>query len=526
MAKRLTALFLALMCLLSLSACGGESPDDPNYIQGHSAGKELSQTPAADDVFSLNTSSEDSFHPMKTTNAFNQLVCDLVYENMIEVDNSYEAQPNVITSWSSSDGGVHWKFTVDTGRRFHDGTQMTAADVAYSLNVAVNSDRFARRLNCVIGCSPDDNKVFSVTLSKANLLLPQLMAIPVIKSDTNKEEYPTGTGPYTFSKDHRSLLKFDLYPGSSSLPLDVIYLKEYTGVNGIISAFEDSLIDVVTNDPSAPTNLGYGSSNEKRGFNTTNMHYIGFNMKSPVFAYQAMRYAMNFAFDRAALVDQFAGYAVKANLPVNPVCAWYDEAYAKQFEYDLRQTQLVFSNTGLFDYDGDGYLEMKVGNEIQEINIDFVICSASIIKSNCAARFVSDMASLGLKVNVRELSWKDYTEALALGQYDMYYAEVRLTPDFDLTMLTLENARMNYGGIKDEFLVDVINRYLASDGADARKAACSDMCAQILNMGYFIPLCFEKHQIITHRGVIEGIKANENNPMYNFGSWVISFDNE
>ncbi|MBQ2908319.1 MAG: hypothetical protein IJE56_00005, partial [Clostridia bacterium] len=63
----------------------------------------------------------------------------------------------------------------------------------------------------------------------------------------------------------------------SSLPVDTIYLKNYMDTSAKISAYEASLIDVVTNDPTGMYNLGYGSSNETRYYDTTNMHYIGFN---------------------------------------------------------------------------------------------------------------------------------------------------------------------------------------------------------------------------------------------------------
>lgn len=514
--------------LFSLTACGGggeQTPvtDDEN-IQGKSAGREIKSAAAADSVFTLNYSSKNSLNPMTATNTNNQLVCDLVYENMIELDNNYHVTPNVITDWETPDGGVHWVFTVDISRRFHTGEQMTAKDVAYSLTCAMNSERFGRRLNCVIGCSPNDEKTFAVTLSKANLLLPQLMAVPVIKYDSLGEDRPMGTGPYTYAKDNKSLVKFSGYKNADLLPLDVIYLKEYNGVDETISAFEDSLIDVVMNDPSAPTNLGYGSSNEIRGINTSNLHYIGFNMEGENMAYEGLRFAMNFAFDRESIVNQFGGFALEAELPVSPASDWYDASYAKQFKYDLKQVQLVLNNMGLKDYDGDGFLEMKAGGTIKEIDVDFILCGASSIKVNAANKFASDMASLGLKVTVRALTWDEYCEALTKGEFDMFYAEVRLTPDFDLTMLTTEGARMNYGGVKDEQLDEIIGRYLASEES-ARRAACADMCALILNRGYVVPLCFERHQMITHRGVIEGIKPNENNPLYNFANWKISFDN-
>ena len=52
-------------------------------------GKDLTMGEAADNVFSLNINRRYSFNPLIATNHFNQLVCSLVYENVVEVDNDF-----------------------------------------------------------------------------------------------------------------------------------------------------------------------------------------------------------------------------------------------------------------------------------------------------------------------------------------------------------------------------------------------------------------------------------------------------
>ena len=49
-------------------------------------GKDLTMGEAADSVFSLNINRKYSFNPLIATNHFNQLVCALVYENVVEVE--------------------------------------------------------------------------------------------------------------------------------------------------------------------------------------------------------------------------------------------------------------------------------------------------------------------------------------------------------------------------------------------------------------------------------------------------------
>ena len=38
-----------------------------------------------------------------------------------------------------------------------------------------------------------------------------------------------------------------------------------------------------------------------------------------------------------------------------------------------------------------------------------------------------------------------------------------------------------------------------------------------------IPVCFERHEVITHRNVITGIEVTSSNVFYNISEWTIKF---
>ena len=518
--KRYTALLCLAAMLLLLCGCGGADTSD-DYVDGKSAGKYLSQMAAADDVFSLNYNSAYSMNPLVATNTNNQLVCCLVYDNMLELTNSYSVEYNIITAYSSSDGGQTWTFKVEPGRKFHDGSDVSAYDVAYSIQCARGSDRFRDRLSYVAGCSANDAETLTVSLSKKNMMFPMLLTVPVIKSGSYGESYPIGSGPYTYASDHLSLVASEHYPNYRALPLKTVYLKEYTGIDDTISAFQDSYIDAVLNDPTATTNLGYGSANEIRAYNSTNLHYIGFNVQTGIFTYDAMRFAMNYAFDREYLVEQMGSYGMETPFVVTPAAPGYSKTAAKEFDYDLNTVKTVFANLGLSDYDGDGFLEMRNGTTLVNTDIDFIVCNASSIKVNMARRFASDMASIGINVTVEELPWSDYKARVEAGNYDMYYAEVRMNPDCDPSKLLVTGSSLNYALVSDQRVEEAIALFLQSD-EDGRADAAVNMCNVIATTAYIVPLCYERHQLVSHRGVIEGIKACENNPFYDMKSWTVN----
>lgn len=518
--RKLFAILCVLLVVFGTVGCDEAVQQSGEYVSGTSAGKDLAQTAAADSVFSLNYSSAYSMNPLSATNTSNQLVCALVYENMLELDNNFEVQYGLISDYTTTDGGKTWRFKVSPGRKFHDGSDVTASDIAYSIQCARSSDRFRSRLSYVVSAAAVDGETVVVGLTKQNMMFPMLMTIPVIKNGTNSEAHPIGSGPYAYAEDGLSLVASEYYPNYRALPMSVVYLKEYTGIDDTLTAFQDSYIDVVVNDPTATTNLGYGSANEIRAFNTTNLHYVAFNTSKGVFVYDAMRYAMNFAFDREYLVEQMGGYGVETSFVINPAASWYSKTAAKEFEYDLDTVRTVFSNLGLEDYDSDGYLELRNGSTLIKTEIHFVVCNASSIKVNMARRFASDMEGLGVKVTVDELPWKEYSEAISNGNYDMYYAEVRMNSDGDPSKLLMTGGQLNYSQVSDKTVDEAIGIYLQSDES-GRNDAAVNMCNIIATTAYIVPLCYEKHQFISHRGVIEGVKACENNPFYDVENWKV-----
>ena len=546
--QKLLALLLVFAALLSLSACGREE-DDPNAIPDSTGGKEIVKGAAADERFTMNVNIKYSRNPLVATNHSNQLICDLVYENMIELDDNFQVieGAGIITEWECSDDAKNWTLTVGEGHYFHDGSEVTARDISYSLGLAINADRFAGRFASFQGASPGEGQVF-VTLGIGDAAFIRLLNIPVIKSGTygEKRDYgntPIGSGPYTYNEDGTKLIAAETYPGYEDLPVKEIYLKEYKTADEIISAFESGSIDVVTNDPSSYTNLGYASTNEIHTYATTNMHYIMFNEESMLGRYSYFRLAMQHAFDREYLVELLHGNAVASPFPMYPTCPDYPTALASTVDYNLESCRRILEVAGVRDYDEDGMLEFMNGSP-QEINLNIAVCADSSAKAGIVRKFQEDMASLGLQVTVHEMTWDNYMKALEEGeiaisntgtqtvQLDMYYGEVRLRSNFDLTELLQprkeenERTNINYSRSTDATIVNQIEAYLASRDT-TRPGAYYQFCQYLTGQsGSLITIGFEKQQIITRRGVCKGVEPNAGNPLYNFVNWTIDLEND
>ena len=266
------------------------------------------------------------------------------------------------------------------------------------------------------------------------------------------------------------------------------------------------------------------------------MHYVAFNEESMLGRYSYFRVAMQYAFDRAYLVELLDGNGVATPIPMVPSCKDYPTSLASVLEFNLETCKRILEGAGVQDYDDDGELEFMSGSP-QEINLNFVICADSAAKSGVANRFKEDMASIGLKVTVHELTWDNYKKTLESGEVqvgnqtytmDMYYGEVQLRSNFDLTQL-LETrdekkngtTNINYTRSNDASIEGWINQYLKAN--DAMRSSAYYQLAEYItrSVGSLVTIGFERQQIITHRGVCKGIEANCGNPLYNFANWTI-----
>lgn len=519
--KKPLALLLAAVTMISvLAACRDSEAPPENTVSGENIAEEIKDLESADNIFSLNSTQTETFNPYTDTSVLNHAIMPLVYENLFDVDSTFSATPVLIRDFSSPDG-ISWTFYVDTERKFQDGSSLTAYDVAYSLIRAKNGNKYGGRLSNMYGVTAMNDEMFLVSLSKANLQLPSLLNIPVIKDGAFNDIAPLGTGAYMFNSDHTQLRLWDGHPKAAEMPIDTIYLKECLGPEETIAAFEDSIIDLVTNDPTGIGDLGYGGAQEKRYINTTNLNYIGFNQNSAFFCYPKFRYFLTFAIDRDNIVsDMMGGCAAAATLPIHPSSALFNQTYSQNFVFNMEKAAISLKNAGADDLDADGLLEFMMGAAVVDIKIDFIVCGDTAAKVASAREIAEKMRALGLEVNLRELNWNAYKDALATGDFDMYYAEVKLSADFNLDKLLTKNGVLNFGKIEGDFGTS-IDEYLAAKDEE-RQMYCDLMCRIIAENAPIVPICFERTEVLTHRGVVSGALPTQYNIYSQFENWTIN----
>src|SRR5215467_7381638 len=192
--KKITYGFLpALLCLFAmlLVACGGTTTTPPGSSgpTKAAANKQIAILPET------GVSDIATFDPGLSTDLPSIAAIDMVFTGLVQLDDKLQVQPQLAASYSVASDGLTWTFHLRPNLKFSDGSPLTSADVAYSIDRALqpsekstvgpiylalikDSDKLvAGKIKTVIGDSimtPDPNTVVLVANKKAAYFLDAL----------------------------------------------------------------------------------------------------------------------------------------------------------------------------------------------------------------------------------------------------------------------------------------------------------------------------------------------------------------
>ncbi len=291
--RKLASLVLATV-LLALVACGG---DDEETATSQPAAQPAAQTAAATPqpasaetpsdamdgpkfggvIKAVNEAGVGSLDNMFTSAFATRNAAIHMFENVTTLDANYAVRP-MVADWAISGDGSVYTFTIRDGLTFHDGSQVTSADVLASID-RYNRASSAAAFFGIIMAQVDqmeevDDRVFRITFKRpVPTLLNGLAAssgrvphvMPKRLAETDHKESVTeyiGTGPYMLKQwvqgDRVELERYDGYvareeessflAGKRHAYADEIHIFEVpdqtTRVAGLESGQFDYLFDV------------------------------------------------------------------------------------------------------------------------------------------------------------------------------------------------------------------------------------------------------------------------------------------
>jgi len=259
-----------------------------------------------------------------------------VYEGLVTLNREGEIVPLLAEDYEISNDGLEYTFYLREGVKFHDGHELTAADVIYTFERNLDPDVpivHAAYYGDITKMEAVNNYAVKFTLAQPNsmllfrLAIPDGVIVPLGAGDELKSQ-PNGTGPFRFAEwargDHITLGKFDAYHNEKLPYLDKVIFKVIPDPSVRLAALKTGGIDVI-GWIVAPENAlefeGDPALKVLRGNSTGDVILAINNSREPLNDVRVRR-AISYAIDQEEIIEatQFGfGTPIASHMsPVNP----------------------------------------------------------------------------------------------------------------------------------------------------------------------------------------------------------------
>ena len=420
--KRLLA-STAVMMALTLPAMAQDYVPDPNAQAGGSI-----VITYKDDVATLD--------PAIGYDWQNWSMIKSLYDSLMDyVPGTTTLRPGLAESYEISPDGLVYTFKLRPGVRFHNGREMTADDVKYSLDRVTNPATQSPGAGFfgsiagfdaagdagLSGVQVVDPLTVQVTLSRPDATFLHVMAInfsSVVPKEAVEEfgadfgKHPVGTGAFKMTEwTLGQRLVFEKNPDfwMPGVPyLDQVVFE--VGQEPVVALLrlQNGEVDVPGDGipPAKFTEVMGDPAQAARVVQGGQLHtgYITLNVTTPPFDKVEVRRAVNMAINKDRIVQIINGRAVPANQPLPPSMPGYTKEY-KGYPYDVEGAKKLLAEAGLADgFETDLYV----------MNTD--------PNPRIAQAIQQDLAAIGIKANIQSLAQANVIEAGGAGTAPMIWS--------------------------------------------------------------------------------------------------------
>lgn len=328
--------------------------------------------------------------------------------------------PGLAESYSISDDGQTFTFKLRAGVKFHNGREMTAEDVVYSLNRVTNpatrspgagffgaikgyEEMADGSASSLAGVHSDGPLSVTIELSRPDATFLHVMALnfasivpeeAVVAAGEDFGKHPVGTGAFSLGEwtiGQRLVFEKNADYWRAGLPyLDSITFE--VGQEPIVALLrlQNGEVDIpgdgippakfreVMGDPAQAARVVEGGQ--------LHTGYITLNTQMPPFDNVKVRQAVNMAINKDRIIQVINGRAVSATQPLPPSMPGYTDNYTG-YAFDIEGAKALLAEAGF----ADGF-----ETELFVMNTD--------PNPRIAQAIQQDLAGIGVSVSIKSLA--------------------------------------------------------------------------------------------------------------------------
>ena len=424
----------------------------------------------------------DTFNPYTAATDINRQLCRLLYEPLLKTDNSYNISYSL--AQSAEVKGKECTVTLKS-RYFSDGSALTADDVVYSFKLAKKSNtEYAYKLYEALSATVRDSKTVVIKLDRADPYFANTLDFPIIKkgSDTKTDSDgvthpPIGCGRFKLNDSEDKLITNEHDPGKDRA-IKEIRLINAPDSDAVGHYVEIGAADMYYSDISDGNILRM--SGKKVNINLNHLIYIGANLSDEQLSLNALRQAISSGLDRKEICrDGYFNNALPANGFFNP--AW--EAVKSVQNINLQANkEITVENLEEIGYNKLDSAGVRTNGAGKKLKFELLVNKENRLRVSAARIIAKRLSEYGISVNVAEKSFADYTAALSSGNFQLYLAEIAITPNMDISSLVTEGGSAAYGIKKPEKKED--EKTEQTDGGEQQTEEQSLTAAELVSGFY------------------------------------------
>ena len=449
--------------------------------------------------------------PQGSNTDANMMAFLLTHETLVEIDpNTGDVIPGLASSWTVSDDGCRFTFTIPEGVTFTDGTPFVIEDIRYTLERAEKSSFTRTKVSLITDIEIIDDTHIAITIEKPSqeflvLLAHKSMSIlSEALTEGSQFGYQIGTGLFSVENwvpgDYISFVRNDDFHGEKAPTRKIVFRLIKEESSRLIS-LQTGEIDVCV-DPLS-TDLGYIERDSKleliRVPNVV-MLYVAMNNERPGLDNVHVRRAIAHATDKESMI-----------------IVGYDGAGTPHDNFINRGQFGLYEDIPVYDYNLDKAKQELALSGYKPGDLTFRIIFNDTAKENMALILQDDLGQVGIGLDLIKMETAALKGTLndASLDYDLCLYQWTDADGTDFTVRNMygsveQNGQLvkngsNRGNVKDATLNKMIDDALVEGDADVREQMYFDIELYLYDLSPIVPVSTSMINIGVKNG-LTGVK--------------------
>ena len=492
------------------------------------------QRPYGDSLYVADYQTPSIINPILTIGTISSFLAEIIFDGLIRFDEDLEAKPNLASSWEVLDNGLRWVFHLRRGVLFHDGKELTAEDVRFTLRKLKDPKTrspFSYTLQDLNRVIIKDRYTIEVILSRPNVSFINGLSVGIIpkhlldKEDllsTDFNRHPIGTGPFRFVtwSDREIALEANKGHFLGRPYLDRIIVKIYP------------------NQEAAWAGMMKGETDSFPYLNTENFHIIkkvpdletysylkplyymiSFNLKIDIFKDRRVRQALNFAIDKEGIIKEvLKGEGAVSKGPIYPSSLAYDKDLSP-YKYDPKRALNLLMKAGWIDHDNNHIID-KGGKGLE---FTLHINDGDSLKEKAAMIIQDQLLDIGIRMMIKRFPASSL-DFLFQKRFEAVFPELVAGADPDLSYKFWHSSQIedgfNWFSYKNKEIDRLLDQGRATLDKEERKAIYHRFQEELLDDPPGIFLFWSNYLVGVHKR-FKGVKITAAGPFSNIREWYV-----